>query len=132
MSSFWHRSPVRWSAPVLWMGLIFYLSAQSHLPNLAPVFPGLQEIAGHLGVFAVLAWLWWRALRGAGVSYAAGWALLIAVVYGASDEYHQSFVVDRTPDIFDLAMDATGASVALLMALAWRPLRSRLALSRDR
>ncbi len=43
--------------------------------------------------------------------------LLIAVLYGASDEFHQFFVPGRTMDIFDLMADTTGAAVAI--AVVW-------------
>ena len=46
---------------VLWMGVIFYLSAQSRLPDLTQGRPNLQDIAGHFLVYAVLALLGaWR------------------------------------------------------------------------
>lgn len=116
MQAVWNTRVVRLGAPLIWMGFIFFLSSQSDLPSLTPQLPGFQEIAGHLSAFAVLAWLWWLALRGMGVRYAALWALLITVLYGVSDEFHQSFVPNRVEDIFDLAMDTLGASVALVLA----------------
>jgi hypothetical protein len=110
----------RWAPPVVWMGVIFALSAQSRLPDLTPGAPGLQAILGHLCAYAVLAVLWRSALASAGVRGASWWALGIVALYGVSDEFHQSFVPNRTPDIFDVEMDVLGGSIALLAAGMWR------------
>jgi VanZ family protein len=107
---------VRWVAVVTWMGLIFYLSAQPRLPRVIPLgLPQIQDIIGHFTVYGVLAVLLWWALRGAGVRHPLFWALASAILYGASDEFHQSFVPNRHPDVFDLATDLAGAATALLI-----------------
>jgi UDP-N-acetylmuramyl pentapeptide phosphotransferase/UDP-N-acetylglucosamine-1-phosphate transferase len=121
------RSGLRWAAAAAWMAVIFVLSAQSNLPNLMPGLPGLEEIAGHLSVYALLAALLWWALRGAGIRYPAAWALVAAVLYGAADEFHQSFVPGRTMTVNDLLVDLIGAGLALLI-INWiylRRLRAR-------
>jgi VanZ family protein len=99
--------------------LIFFLSAQSKLPDLGLGATSLQSIGGHLAVYAVLAVLLQRALEQTGIRRPALWALLIAVLYGLSDEFHQHFVPGRTPTLFDLATDAVGAAVALAL-LRWQ------------
>jgi len=104
------------------MAVIFVLSAQSTLPDLTPGLPGLEEIGGHLAAYALLAALLWWALRGSGVRYPATAALLAAVLYGASDEFHQSFVPGRTMTISDLLVDLIGASLALLI-ISWQRAR---------
>jgi len=106
---------LRWAAVIAWMGVIFFLSAQSKLPDLTPGLPGLEEIGGHLIAYGVLAALLWWALRGTGVRYPATWALVLAVSYGATDEFHQSFVPGRDMSLSDLMVDLIGASVALLV-----------------
>ena len=110
------RQALRWVSVVAWMGLIFTLSAQSTLPDLTRGRPDLQDIVGHFTVYAILALLGRWALRGSGVRHATLWALALTVLYGVSDEYHQSFVPGRYPDPFDLATDAVGAAVALGLA----------------
>jgi VanZ family protein len=108
------------------MGLIFYLSAQSELPHLTPPgWPNVQDVAGHSAVYAVLAFLWERALLGAGVRRSALWAFVITVFYGLSDEFHQSFVPGRTATIFDLATDA-GAAALMLGVVAWARRRGEI------
>lgn len=81
---------------------------------------------GHLSEYAILAWLALRAVRSslrlpAGVwSWkAAGLALLVAATYAATDEFHQSFVPQRTSSPIDVMIDTTGAVIALLLAFAW-------------
>ncbi len=124
MKRIWDNHIVRWAAPFTWMGLIFFLSAQSTLPNLTPDVPHLEEVGGHLVVYGVLALLWARALRGAGVRHAAWWALVIALAYGASDELHQSFVPGRTMTVIDWVVDLLGAGLALAVA-GWARTRTR-------
>ena len=104
------------------MGVIFVLSAQSTLPDLSGGRMDLQSIAGHVIAYAVLGVLWERALRSAGIRKPAAWAFLIAVIYGLTDEYHQSFVPGRDADVLDLATDAVAAGIAIAIVL-WR--RSR-------
>jgi VanZ family protein len=44
---------------------------------------------------------------------------LIGVLYGLSDEIHQSFVPNRTCTISDLLADSLGVIIALLVASLW-------------
>src|SRR5438045_1943212 len=85
-----------WAAPFLLMGVIFLLSAQ---PNLNSGL-GLADTIGrkfvHAGEYALLAFLWVRALRTTTLSAAAlPLAFTLAVAYAATDEYHQTFVAGR-------------------------------------
>jgi hypothetical protein len=114
---------LRWAAVFAWMGLIFLLSSRSDLPNLTPGLPGLEEIGGHLTEYGVLAALLWWALHGTGLRYPATGALVLAVLYGMTDEIHQSFVPGRNMSVDDLMVDLIGASAALLIVTlcrAWR------------
>lgn len=54
-----------------------------------------------------------RSFRGVRVvlCYCAGY--LICVLYALSDEWHQSFVVSRSPQFFDVLIDSAGALLAL-------------------
>ena len=116
---------MRWAAVVAWMGLIFFLSAQPRLPHvLPPGVPQIQDVVGHFTVYAVLAVLVWWALRGAGIRHPLLWALVVTVLYSFTDEFHQRFVPNRHPDVFDLATDLAGAVIALLVA-RWLNARRR-------
>src|SRR5690606_9601591 len=86
-----------------------------------PIPPGLSahltSIAGPLSVYLVLAVLFYWTLSfvtAAGIRrYLTAWGL--AVLYGLSDEWHQSFVPGRTPDVLDVLTDGIGAAVGLLI-----------------
>lgn len=105
-----------WGPVLLMMAVIFGFSS---LPsNEVPHF-GLADFlvkkGGHATGYALLALANLRAL---------GWdrkrlwlAWVIAVLYSASDEFHQSFVPGRHPALADVGIDALGAAVGLLL---WR------------
>jgi VanZ family protein len=100
----------------LWAGLIFVLSAQANLRFVTD--DGLDIMIrklGHLAVFGMLALLLWRAL--ATVPHRDRWALALAftVIYAATDELHQAFVVGRHPSAADVAIDAIGALIAVAL-----------------
>lgn len=87
--------------------LIFLISSRSRLPTPPFAFEGLDKVL-HAAAYAVLAGLLiWGAKR-PGTRLALGLGLL-ATVYGASDEWHQSFVPGRESDGWDLLADAAGA-----------------------
>jgi VanZ family protein len=45
-------------------------------------------------------------------------SLVLSSLYGVSDEFHQSFVPGRTPDVHDWMADTWGAAMAILVLLA--------------
>ena len=51
--------------------------------------------------------------------------ILLAAMYGVSDEFHQKFVPGRTPDVFDAAADTAGACAAMLLIFITSMLRHR-------
>lgn len=115
----------RWLPPLGWMGVIFLLSAQSTLPHPAqPWLSILLEQLGHALAYGILAWLFLWALRGDGSASAPLRivSVVLAAVYGASDEIHQAFVPGRHPSLLDLLTDGAGASLAML--LDWRRRRA--------
>ena len=113
-----------WLPLVAWMGVIYYLSAQPHLPNPQTGFWGeLLSSGAHVAVFAVLALLWARALAG---SPHWAWPVLgLTMLYALSDEFHQSFVPGRHPDPWDLVCDGLGAVLGLAAWVAWQRWKDR-------
>ena len=113
-----------WLPVAAWASLIFAFSAQADLrflPDDAADFV-LRKL-GHMGIFGILALLVWRALAGTTAWRRPwAWALVVTVVYAASDEIHQGLVVGRHPSPVDVGIDAIGALVAVA-AIAF--LRSR-------
>jgi VanZ family protein len=77
----------------------------------------------HAGAFGVLALLaTWALARGrvrAATSRVLLAGCLITVLYGATDEYHQSFVPGRDASVYDLLADALGAVGAAGAIRAW-------------
>ena len=109
---------------IIWMAVIFYMS---HQPGEAldenvmvwvqTLFPVIRDLNfGHfiasfiLALFVYLAlgakWLNWRGRL---------LTVLICVLYGVTDEYHQSFIPGRSPDLLDLRNDGIGALIAMLL-----------------
>ena len=78
----------------------------------------LVRKAAHLGEYAVLGALLLRAVTWGMEQVAwrwAGLAWLLALGWAAVDEFRQSFVPSRTGSPVDVAIDATGALVGLLL-----------------
>jgi hypothetical protein len=118
---------VRWGPLLLWMALIFWLSAQPVVPH-----PGravglsdhLVDYVAHAALFCALAlWAWW-ALGGRGLAAGRriGMAAGLALLYALSDEAHQALVPGRFATLPDLLADAAGIAAA---ALALWPLARR-------
>ncbi len=100
----------------LWCALIFSLSSvPDRRTEAAPLPETLSRKAAHLVEYGVLAFLVLRALAagGAGRKKALLGAFLFAVVFAASDEWHQTFVPGRYGKVRDVALDALGAALAL-------------------
>ena len=99
-----------------WMGVLYHLSDQPVID--APMlFPG-QDKLFHAIVYAVLGGLYLALFRPGPAGYAAQarWlALGLAVLYGISDEWHQSFVPGREPDVLDVLADGVGAAAGTLL-----------------
>lgn len=108
--------PVAMLASVAWMAFVFALSSGPR-DLLPPGWPAsLATNAAHAAIFGVLALL---AARAAGTGPRAQWAgFAVAVLYGATDEWHQSLVPGRTASLADLATDAVGAAGALWIVAA--------------
>ena len=113
---------LRWVPPLVWMGVIYAVSAQPTLPGLPePWLDVLAKKSGHALAYGLLAWLYLRALRGDGPASdrLRALSLILAVVYGATDEYHQAFVPGRTPRLLDVLVDGAGATLAMALE-RWR------------
>jgi VanZ family protein len=104
-----------WLAPLLLMALIFAFSAQPDLNSGLGLIDAIGRKLVHLAQYALLAFLWWRALRTRlDDRRAALGAFVVAVLYAATDEYHQSFVDGRSGSPLDWAIDCAGAALACL------------------
>ena len=110
-----------WLPVLLWMGLIFVTSSQPELPFvLNKTVDFITKKAGHVTEYGVLAFLLWRAIsgeRGWPALSSFGGAFIFSLLYGVSDEFHQTFVPGRTGRLTDVGFDALG--VLLALGLIW-------------
>lgn len=112
----------RWLPAAVWMGVIFRLSA---IPGSS--VPGRFSSLGHFAAYAVLGALLFLALQPhRRADEALVLAVFLAALWGITDEYHQSFVPMRTPDVADWGVDTLGAFVgAAAGARLVRAIRAR-------
>ncbi|CAM4254608.1 VanZ family protein [Paenibacillus tarimensis] len=113
--------PLRWLAPILVMACIFYFSSRTG-DDLGAMLPWFQRWLpfmtgfdwGHLVAYFLLALSFEYAFGQRSTRPAVKLLIIVlCVLYGITDEYHQSFVGGRTPDIHDLVNDAIGAAAAV-------------------
>ncbi len=101
------------------MALIFYVSSLHE----APLPPGVSDKSAHWLGYTGFSVTIVRALAGGlprRISVrTAVVAVLIAVAYGASDEFHQMFVAGRSAELADLAADALGAVAGAAACGVW-------------
>lgn len=146
-----NKKKISYLAVFVWMGVIFYLSHQSGdssgglssgitemmLNMINTIFPSLKvdidlfhhiiRKLAHFTAYFILAVLVINALR---TSNIFGFksiiiALLISIIYAATDEFHQSFIPGRGPSIKDVFIDSFGASFGLAIFSAFSKLKKR-------
>jgi len=113
---------IRYQLPTfLWAAIIFVSSSipSARLPHLT-VF-GIDKLV-HFGIFFVLCLLVHRGFRHQSrfpvlARYGLALSILATMLYGVSDELHQSFVPGRNPNVFDVIADGVGG---LLYAFSYR------------
>jgi VanZ family protein len=136
---------VNWGPVILWMIVIFvfsteWFSSANTTPFLAPLLANLLPAAfapriegivilirklSHWSEYFILAILLMRALKAEVSSQSAMRrsisSIVLATLYAASDEFHQSFLPSRTANPVDVAIDSFGAVCGTL----WCHLRNR-------
>ncbi len=113
-----------------WLGWMVLITVSSHFPGSAyPALPYAEaDKVAHMGIYFVLGVLgvgavarlrpdWPRPVWGST-------ALVVGALFGALDEYHQSFVAGRDRSMEDWLADLLGLAVAVIIA---RAARGRLA-----
>jgi len=108
-----------WAPVCAYLGLIFYLSSQSNPEESLPSFIDLfNDKVLHAVEYAVLGGLCYRAFRwGTSQSWqelAVPLAILLAALYGASDEVHQWFTPFREATWQDWVADVIGATIGVV------------------
>lgn len=103
------RKKMKWFLVAAYAIIIFIISSLSN-PSPFPlpdIFMADKLI--HFIEYAILGFLLFAALyEGMEVKKAAFFSVVMAIIYGATDEFHQYFVVDRNSDLFDLLADSLG------------------------
>jgi VanZ family protein len=114
------KRSMQWIWPLLFAGVIVFASSHSRVA--APDIRNSDKIA-HFGAFGLLATLVCRL----GLGWrGAVWGLTMASAFGATDEWHQSFVPGRSSDVFDWIADTLGAALAVGLYVGWARYRNLL------
>ncbi|MGE0470358.1 MAG: VanZ family protein [Nitrospira sp.] len=107
-----------WGPVCAYAGVIFYLSSLSHPEEHLPIVSRFSDKVLHAVEYAVFGALCFWALQGTlNVSWRR-WAIPLAIVlaslYGVTDEFHQSFVPFRYSHVLDWVADTIGAILGVL------------------
>ena len=139
-----HRNFIKYWLPVVfWMAFIFWMSTETFssqntfswiemlvrfwVPKISSqemVFiHALIRKAGHVIEYFVLGLLLFRTFRGGSIS-SWNWrwsffAVIVVVLWAASDEFHQSFVSTRTASAVDVGIDTAGGIFAQFAGALW-------------
>ena len=108
----WQRRFQLWAPVVVWAGVIFGLSSIPSLSSGLGTWDEVLRKGAHITEYAVLGMLLLRALGSALPAFAVG------VAYAITDEIHQHFVSGRHSSPFDVAFDACGVALGLLLLLS--------------
>jgi VanZ family protein len=103
-----------WGPVLFQTGLLFYLSSL----RMVPTHLRFSDKVAHFVAYGLLALSFLRALHGGFIPLEpvrAFLAIAFTVVYGLTDEFHQSFVPGRDASGWDLLADALGAIVAVVL-----------------
>ena len=122
----WALGLIFTAASLAWMAFIFWASSISpeevdqSLQAISGLGVRLRNVLGHLAIYAILASLlqmsvWsWRKSTGGSLWWTTA-VVVFSVLYGISDEYHQSLVLGRDPSSVDLLTDGLGALTGVMM-----------------
>jgi len=141
MSSVKKKQLLWWSITIVIMGIIFWFSAQNKASSSSMSLGVRGMLAQFMDIFG-LRWLAEMdgfhsfvrkcahaiayfslgissalATRHSGWKKAPWWALLICVLYAASDEVHQAFVPGRGPLVRDVVLDSVSAAVGIGLSM---------------
>lgn len=112
---------LRWVPALSIMALIFFFSS---LPSeRIPYYGGWDYVikkGSHALGYGLLGLSYYYALpRSLSRVYRLSLALIMAILFALSDEYHQSFVQGRTSSLGDVAIDSMGAAIALFLGAGY-------------
>ena len=105
-----------WLPVIVWAAVIFTFSSIPSLGTGLGDWDTILRKGAHLTEYAVLGGLLYRALGREPLALAMG------IAYAATDELHQYFVRGRHASPVDVAIDAVGVAIGMLV---WLRLRER-------
>lgn len=109
----------RWLPPLVWAGVI--LTGTSLPPSVIPGQASGVDKALHFGIYLLFGVLLSREFSEVTTRWrAAALAIVVAVLFGAADEWHQQFIPGRSTELADWYADSIGATVGALMVAAQR------------
>jgi hypothetical protein len=113
------RKLAPWGPVIVWAAVIFGLSSIPSLSSGLGTWDEVLRKGAHITEYAILGALLLRAV--------GRWqpALLLGIAYAATDEIHQHFVQGRHSSPFDVAFDACGLALGLLVTLSVQSNRAR-------
>jgi VanZ family protein len=118
-----------WLPVLIYIAVIFGLSSIAETPDLPKLLPiDVSDKDLHAILYFGLGLLLTRALSGGFGRVtlpAALAATLCAMLYGVSDEFHQSYVPPRNVEALDVVADTIGAGIAAFGLYAWGIIRPR-------
>ncbi len=101
-----------WLPPILYAAMIFALSSRNY--ETIHLVHGTDKLV-HLLLYGVFGYLLLRAFHREGQRQSRNlWVLLMVVLYGISDEWHQSFVPGRSVEVLDVLADGLGGVLAVI------------------
>jgi VanZ family protein len=105
-----------WLPVFVWAVVIFAFSSIPSLSTGLGTWDTVLRKSAHVAEYAILGALLYRALGREALALAAG------IAYAATDELHQRFVHGRHSSPVDVAIDAVGLALGMLV---WLRLRER-------
>jgi VanZ family protein len=105
-----------WLPVLAWAAVIFAFSSIPSLSTGLGTWDTVLRQGAHIAEYAVLGALLYRALGREAL------ALAVGIAYAATDEFHQRFVHGRHSSPVDVAIDAVGLALGMLV---WLRLRER-------
>ena len=111
------------------MGIIYFLSSVPGERLLLPPIINIDKVA-HMAIYGLLALTVFYAFRGAWFDrmhprLVPLLVILFCTFYGLTDEFHQSFVPNRSADVFDVLADSIGAIIACIIRIVSTHLRKK-------